>query len=571
MATFDSNLDAVSGGGGGGGEDLAATLALGNLTGGTDVELTAGDAFTGASGVSAGDNGEPVVVSPGAGVVGTAASGVLTVNTAPVTAGYQIDIGRTPYFFPYLTAVDATRTPSSNDFDGRITPATALAAEIVAAINDVANSYDTFFVAADNFDGTITVTRLATGSFDNSTTLDGNPSGDVTGTGFSGGITDGANGAFQLDKAGDARGAGAVDFQTERTVSTQVASGARSMILGGFNNTNSAPLAIVHGLNNSLTDPGELDFSFSSMVFGESNTVVVGGGFAQTLLMGFNNDFDMYSSGGSIANSIIFGNSNEANPAYYSYLFSSVLQGFSHYLHHGGLNVAAVFGGSHAIGAYVEQTLVAGGGHNLGSTSTYYSLSGSLVWGVNHNVAHAGDVWNSSIGGFDVKTEAPSNLNLGHLNVWGGGTHATIYGEVVWANESSARQGSMLQMQNLTSNGSLQQLVARISAFGGYNRLYTIRLDQAHRFVGTVIAHEPATGDTKSWDIEGLIKNIGGTTTMVGSSVIVAHADAGAAAWTVAVVADNTGDYLRINVTGEAAHTIQWNSFIWGPHAGTAT
>ena len=37
----------ATGGGGGGGENLAATLAIGNATGGTDVLVSSGDEFAG--------------------------------------------------------------------------------------------------------------------------------------------------------------------------------------------------------------------------------------------------------------------------------------------------------------------------------------------------------------------------------------------------------------------------------------------------------------------------------------------------------------------------------------------
>lgn len=50
MATFDSNLDAAAGAGG------AATLVLGNTTGGTDIVLSAGDTIQGAGGNARGAN-----------------------------------------------------------------------------------------------------------------------------------------------------------------------------------------------------------------------------------------------------------------------------------------------------------------------------------------------------------------------------------------------------------------------------------------------------------------------------------------------------------------------------------
>lgn len=53
MATFSSNFSAIlaQAGGGGGGEDLAATLAIGNTTGGNDIIFTGGD------GIDTADNG----------------------------------------------------------------------------------------------------------------------------------------------------------------------------------------------------------------------------------------------------------------------------------------------------------------------------------------------------------------------------------------------------------------------------------------------------------------------------------------------------------------------------------
>ena len=73
-------------------------------------------------------------------------------------------------------------------------------------------------------------------------------------------------------------------------------------------------------------------------------------------------------------------------------------------------------------------------------------------------------------------------------------------------------------------------------------------------------------GDCAGWLYSVLIKNIGGTTTIVGTPTLLSSdADAGAATWTVALTADNTLDALNITVTGEASKTIQWTARTVGP------
>ena len=79
-------------------------------------------------------------------------------------------------------------------------------------------------------------------------------------------------------------------------------------------------------------------------------------------------------------------------------------------------------------------------------------------------------------------------------------------------------------------------------------------------FKGSVIAGVTGAGNTKGWSIEGVIKRgaNAAATTLVGSTVMSAYADVGAAAWTVALAADTTNGGLRVTVTGQAATTIRW-------------
>lgn len=78
---------------------------------------------------------------------------------------------------------------------------------------------------------------------------------------------------------GDARGTNAVDLQTQRAASTQVASGARSTILGGENNTASGTEAAVVGGDSNLVSSsrGFIGGGQSNSVTTNNEAAVVGG------------------------------------------------------------------------------------------------------------------------------------------------------------------------------------------------------------------------------------------------------------------------------------------------------
>jgi len=72
------------------------------------------------------------------------------------------------------------------------------------------------------------------------------------------------------------------------------------------------------------------------------------------------------------------------------------------------------------------------------------------------------------------------------------------------------------------------------------------------------VGTEDATGDTVFERIFGAIRNQGGTTALVGSTIIDRTDDAGATTWVISVEADDAGDALTVDVTGEGSHTIDW-------------
>ncbi len=79
--------------------------------------------------------------------------------------------------------------------------------------------------------------------------------------------------------------------------------------------------------------------------------------------------------------------------------------------------------------------------------------------------------------------------------------------------------------------------------------------------INSIIFYEPNPdfGATKQWKGEGLIKNINGTTSLVGSFPMTStYGDSALSGTSVSVTADNAGSYLKINVSGETATDIHW-------------
>jgi hypothetical protein len=101
------------------------------------------------------------------------ATGVLTVVATPSTA--TITIGGTA-----LTDAGGARTPGSDDYDGTLATPALIAADIVAAINDGANSFAGIATAIDGGGGAVNLTAVPIGTLGNAVTLATSDVGDVT-------------------------------------------------------------------------------------------------------------------------------------------------------------------------------------------------------------------------------------------------------------------------------------------------------------------------------------------------------------------------------------------------------
>lgn len=137
-------------------------------------------------------------------------------------------------------------------------------------------------------------------------------------------------------------------------------------------------------------------------------------------------------------------------------------------------------------------------------------------------------------------------------------TSENAYGTSPSANGS--HQHGHLQYQRNTSNASATEMFLDLSNA----ERFTIASGETYRCEIYALAVDTGTGDSKEWSGAAIIKNVGGTTSLVtGSAIASALADASMATATLAMTADNTNDALAFTATGIAATNIRWNVTVY--------
>ena len=135
---------------------------------------------------------------------------------------------------------------------------------------------------------------------------------------------------------------------------------------------------------------------------------------------------------------------------------------------------------------------------------------------------------------------------------------ATIKGQKVHASGQFAAkgdaQGSIFILRADTTDATATVLTTNNSTASTDNQIVAAS-DTCIMFSGTVVAMQNGAQDQGGWEIKGLLKNDGGTTTLVSSNIQTFDDGNG---WTVALSADNTNNALAITCTGEASHNIRW-------------
>ena len=108
-----------------------------------------------------------------------------------------------------------------------------------------------------------------------------------------------------------------------------------------------------------------------------------------------------------------------------------------------------------------------------------------------------------------------------------------------------------------TLSGTTTDATADVEIFvdGVANSRMTITTNTTWMF-SAMVAARSAT-ESAGYKIEGVIKNDGGTTSLVGTAVKTVFAEEDAT-WDITVEADDTNDALVFKVTGDSADSVVW-------------
>jgi hypothetical protein len=235
-----------------------------------------------------------------------------------------------------------------------------------------------------------------------------------------------------------------------------------------------------------------------------------------------------------------------------------------------GSDFSAIGGGN---GQYVGtnslySTIGGGEGNSIGANTAFSTVAGGIANDVEGAFAFVGGG-----GGNAVQATAPGsvigggsgNTTAAPYSTISGGIDATTISYGQWAHSSGrfqvgfvagGAQTSLYVVRRHTFNATPTELLldgGSIIGEGGYR----INLPNgAHWCFEAMIVGSNAEGHTAGFQIKGLIKNVAGVTTLVGTpSVISMGADTAAQNWTVAVEADDAQDALVFKVAGSPSLT----------------
>jgi hypothetical protein len=223
-----------------------------------------------------------------------------------------------------------------------------------------------------------------------------------------------------------------------------------------------------------------------------------------------------------------------------------------------GLGSVVCGGGIFSAGSYFSNTAsnigsFVGGGTNNTANNVYSSVVGGL--------SNTASGYASFVYGGDTNTASGSYSSL--LTGTRGTTRA-INGNATFSSTNSISattgitQASLIVLGRQTTDATSTILASDASAAGSTNQVI-LPNNSAYYFTGEVISGVTGGGNTKGWEIAGVIKRgaDAASTTLVGSTVTSLYADAGAATWTIALAADTTNGGLKVTFTGQASTTIR--------------
>jgi hypothetical protein len=204
---------------------------------------------------------------------------------------------------------------------------------------------------------------------------------------------------------------------------------------------------------------------------------------------------------------------------------------------------ATIAGGGAANTASGYYATVGGGYYNIAS-SEYATVGGG-----DSNTASGGD---ATVGG------GRGNTASGWAATVPGGLYAaaTHLGEMAYAGGRFAATGDAQTSVYVLRRSSSGTTLTELFLDGSSQRL-TIASGRTVTFDILIVGRENDNGESAGYRVLGVIENVGGTTTIVGS-VSTTELGKDDASWNVTVDADDTNDALRIRVQGGTGDSVRW-------------
>ena len=246
---------------------------------------------------------------------------------------------------------------------------------------------------------------------------------------------------------------------------------------------------------------------------------------------------------------------------------------------HGGNSAteATAFGSSYASGTSSFAAAIGNNTSSYGAQNTSGIAIGSLAKAhdsgyaiaIGRNNISSGGSGCTVIGGMNNQSVATSSIITGgaycsilgaaqYARAGGGYSKASVHGQDVFASGQFSSvgdaQGAKYILRADTTDATATVLTTNNGTPVSWNQIVAAS-DTCIMFSGTLVAMQNGAQDQGGWEIKGLLKNDGGTTTLVSSNIQTFDDGNG---WVVALTADNTNNALAITCTGEAAHNIRW-------------
>jgi hypothetical protein len=211
-------------------------------------------------------------------------------------------------------------------------------------------------------------------------------------------------------------------------------------------------------------------------------------------------------------------------------------------------NNSAIGGSGNAIAANASVNFIGGGSHNSAGGSTATIAGGAN--GIATNFASIG-------GGLQNKATATAATVPG-----GAYAIASHFGQMAYSSQKLANDGdsqsSLFTLRITTASATETELSLSNDSFPGIRM--TVGSGGVWSFRALITAKRASNGNAAGWEIKGVIKNVGGTTSLVGVTKTELGKDV--AGWDANISADDTNDALVIKVVGEASATISWTAAV---------